>query len=310
MKGIELSEKYYEEYGAPMIREKFPAYEGRIAAGLVGRGSECYGFDDSISTDHDFGPSFCMWLTDNDYDEIGEELAVAYGELPQSYMGCKRNVSAHGGGRVGVFRTGDFYRSFTGNPSGSLDLNEWLYIPEHFLSEATNGMVFRDDLGEFSKIRSRLSGYYPEDVRIKKIAARAAVMAQSGQYNYGRSVKRQEYVAARLALDEFIRSTISVVYLLNRTYQPFYKWAHRGMERFEILPDIRRMLIKLACLPVQDDVFDEAAMLIESICIMTVRELSAQGLTDHDDSFLEGHTGCIMSRIINEKIRAMHVMRG
>ncbi|MBR4767553.1 MAG: tetratricopeptide repeat protein, partial [Lachnospiraceae bacterium] len=41
--GMELCRRYYEEIGAPMIREKFPEYEGRIAAGLVGEGSECYG---------------------------------------------------------------------------------------------------------------------------------------------------------------------------------------------------------------------------------------------------------------------------
>lgn len=324
MKGLELSEKYYEEYGVSMIREQFSSYEERIAVGLVGRGSECYGFDDIISTDHDFGPSFCMWLTGEDYEKIGEMLIKAYRMLPQSYMGYKRSVSAHGGGRVGLFRIGDFYRNFTGNPTGDLDLSEWMYIPEHFLSEATNGKVFRDTLGEFSKIRSLLLSYYPEDVRIKKIAARAAVMAQSGQYNYGRSMSRHEHVAARLATDEFIKSSISMVYLLNRVYQPFYKWAHRGMEGFKILPEIRGMLNELSCLTVQREAWeeakdlngqgpnmkDEAVKLIESICELVVRELLRQNLTDHSDLFLENHAACIMSRIKNDKIRAMHVMRG
>lgn len=325
MKGLELSEKYYVEYGVPMLREQFPGYEERIAVGLVGRGSECYGFDDDISTDHDFGPSFCMWLTDEDYEKIGEMLIKAYRGLPQSYMGYKRSVSAHGEGRAGVFRIGDFYRSFIGNPTGSLELNEWMYMPEHFLSEVTNGKVFRDTIGEFSEIRSRLLGYYPDDVRIKKIAARAAVMAQSGQYNYGRSMRRHEQVAARLALDEFIRSTISMAYLLNRAYQPFYKWAHRGMDNFKTLPEIRSMLDELSWLPVQSDAWgescgswlkqginmrDRAVELVELICALVVQELLSQGLTVHSDSFLENHTACIMSKIKNDKIRAMHVMRG
>ena len=71
MKGLELSQKYYMEYGIPMIKNIFLNYENRIAVGLVGPGSECYGFDDSLSTDHDFGPSFCMWLTNVDYENIG-----------------------------------------------------------------------------------------------------------------------------------------------------------------------------------------------------------------------------------------------
>ena len=40
MKGLELARKYYETYGAPMIREEFPEYEEMIAVGLTGSGSE------------------------------------------------------------------------------------------------------------------------------------------------------------------------------------------------------------------------------------------------------------------------------
>lgn len=325
MKGLELSLSYYMEYGAPMIRNEFHEYEGRIAVGLVGPGSECYGFDDAISTDHDFGPAFCMWLTDEDHDRIGDKLTEAYSDLPEIFLGYKRMVSAHGGGRVGVFRTGDFYRKFLGRPDGSLTLNEWLTIPERFFAESTNGRVFRDDLGEFSAIRSRLLEYYPEDVRIKKIAARAAIMAQSGQYNYSRSMRRSETVAARLSLDEFIRSTISMVYLLNKKYQPFYKWAHRGMQSFAVLPEIRGMIGELVCIPQQKEAWreeddslwqyrlntgDKAVELIEAICALVIGELNRQKLTDHDDSFLENHTAAIMSGIKDERIRALHVLVG
>lgn len=36
---MELSEQFYMEFGAPMIHEKFPEYEDKIAVGLVGEGS-------------------------------------------------------------------------------------------------------------------------------------------------------------------------------------------------------------------------------------------------------------------------------
>jgi len=325
MNGLELSLKYYIEYGLPMIRDKFSDYEERIAVGLVGSGSECYGFDDDLSTDHDFGPSFCLWLEDEDYEKIGAGLSDSYKELPETFMGYKRIVSAHGMGRTGVFRRGDFYRKFTGKPDAALTLNDWLTIPEHFLAEVTNGKVFRDDLGEFSKNRSLLLNYYPEDVRIKKIAARAAAMAQSGQYNYSRSMRRSEIVAARLSLDEFIRSTISMVYLLNKKYQPFSKWTFRGLESLHILAETRKMIEQLVFLPVQKDAWsketdymwkyrlnmnDRAVYLIEYICELIITELIKQGLTEDHDLFLEHHTASIMSRIKNEKIRDLHVMIG
>ncbi|MDD4780685.1 MAG: DUF4037 domain-containing protein [Tissierellia bacterium] len=325
MKGLQLSRAYYEEYGINMIRNNFPDYENRIAVGLVGFGSECYGFDDEISTDHDFGPSFCMWLTDEDYNSIGMKLAKFYEELPGIFLGYKRIETTHGKGRVGVLKISDFYKGFIGNATGIVTLNEWMFVPEHFFSMATNGEVFRDDLGEFSKIRTTLLKYYPEDVRIKKIAARAATMAQSGQYNYSRSMRRGEVVAARMALDEFIRNTISIVYLLNKKFTPFYKWMHRGMNGFTILSEIKGQLEKLACLPIQLDSWEEndpmyfqyklnmndkIVELIESICNSVVEELNNQNLTDKKDSFLENHTFSIMSHIKNEQIRAMHVMRG
>jgi len=323
LRGIELSEKYYMEYGIPMIKNIFLNYEERIAVGLVGSGSECYGFDDSISADHDFGPSFCMWLTNVDYENIGAELENEYNKLPKTYMGYKRIVSSHGHNRVGVFKIGDFYKKYTRKTDANLSLSDWISIPEYFLAEVTNGKIFKDDLGEFSKIRSVLLNYYPEDVRIIKIFQRAAIMAQSGQYNYSRSMRRSEFVAARLCLDEFIKNTISMVYLLNKKYQPFYKWSYKGMESFSFLTNIREMISELVFLPIQDSAWseendylwsyklnsmDKAVGVIENICKSVIKELINQELTYHKDSFLENHTKNIMSRIKNDKIKAMFII--
>lgn len=102
-----------------------------------------------------------------------------------------------------------------------------------------------DGPGVFSSIRKGLLGYYPEDVRLKKISVRAAQMAQSGQYNYARCLCRDDMVAAKWTLLRFIKATISMTYLLNKKYAPYYKWSHRGlkdlticrrcMKRYEIL---------------------------------------------------------------------------
>ena len=62
MNGLELSEKYYRTYGAPMLHDLFPEIEGIVAVGLVGSGSECLGYDDELSRDHDFEPSFTIFL--------------------------------------------------------------------------------------------------------------------------------------------------------------------------------------------------------------------------------------------------------
>lgn len=326
MKGLELAEKYYEAIGKEMLLNKYPEYFERMAIGLVGQGSECFGFDDEISTDHDFGPAFCIWLNQQDFQTIGFKLMMDYDKLPKEFMGVPaRIVTTNGGGRVGVHETGMFYQNFIGNKKAPENLLEWLYIPEGYLATVTNGKVFVDNLGEFSEIRGKLLEFYPEDVRKKKIAARAAVMAQSGQYNYARLMKRGEYVGASLAISEFVKTTISMVHLLNKKYMPFYKWSFKSMTTLPKLKEVQEKIQLLATMDFQQGVWegtekdayvhtlntnDKKVVLIEEICALIVKELQAQNLTGRNDDFLENHTMEIMGRIEASEIRNRHVMEG
>lgn len=325
MKGLELSEKYYNAYGKAMI-EKIPGLSERAAVGLVGQGSECLGYDDEISKDHDYGPSFCVWLTKEDYEQYGDILSKEYEKLPTDFESVQgRKVSAHGGGRVGILSIADFYYSLIGYESTPETNKEWMWIPESRLCMATNGKVFTDPLGEFGATRNKLLSFYPEDVRTKKIAARAATMSQSGQYNYARAMMRGEYVTANLALSEFIKNTISMVYLLNRKYMPFYKWMHYGMKELSILSEIGDILNLLVTTKNQDQAWkdisindykytlnnsDQKVIIIEAICNLVLQELIAQGLTEGNDNFLDSHTANIMEKIADPYIRTLQIMEG
>lgn len=101
MKGLELAKEYFDEYGRPLIENELEEYKEYIAAGLVGEGSECLGFDDEISHDHDFGPAFCIWVPDEIYRTSGSRMQEAYDKLPAGYKGYVRIQSAMGGGRTG-----------------------------------------------------------------------------------------------------------------------------------------------------------------------------------------------------------------
>ena len=82
MQGLEEARRLYERYGTDMIDRLFPKWAGRIAVGLVGHGSECFGFDDVLSRDHDFPEGFCLWVDDETDRAIGVQLARAYRALP------------------------------------------------------------------------------------------------------------------------------------------------------------------------------------------------------------------------------------
>jgi len=310
--GLALSEAYFLAVGAPMIEEKFPLHRDRIAAGLVGDGSECYGFDDEISRDHDWGPGFCLWLTDDDYRAIGESLRREIDNLPREFAGLAARRDSHwGAGRTGVFEIGAFYARFIGFDHVPDTLQEWRAIPEENLAAATNGRVFTDPAGEFSAFRQRLIEFYPEDVRLKKIAARCMAMAQSGQYNYHRCLRRGEYVAARLAEARFISDAISIIFLLNRQYKPFYKWMHRALKPLPVLGQtMHRLLDELAAedgFEMPEDAQARKIRLIEEACRLVIAELKRQGLSDAAGDFLLDHGPRVQAGIQDDRLRAMDV---
>lgn len=308
MRGMELSRAYFEAYGRNMIGSQFAEYESQVAAGLVGEGSECLGYDDRLSQDHDFGPGFCIWLPESVFREIGPQMQQAYDNLPKTFEGFRRNETSYGGGRVGVFSLEEFYRKYTGLTHAPKDNMEWFRIPQDFLATATNGEVFIDNLGEFTKIRTELKNYYPEDVLKKKLAAKVTVMAQAGQYNYPRCQKRGDTYAAYMACGEFIRAALAVIYLLNEEYKPFYKWSFHGLKGMHRLKRAIHELKELALLADSGETGRRKEWLIEDICVEVGRELNRRGYTLTSDSFLQTHGEELMRGITDTRLRNLHIM--
>jgi len=307
VKGLKLAEEYFWVHGTKMIEERFPDYKDRIAAGLVGEGSECYGFDDHISRDHDWGPGFCLWLTEDDYKTIGQKLQAEYQKLPQIFRGFKRISSQCGSCRVGVQEIGDFYQKFIGRPQAPDTLEEWLYLPEEYLSKCCNGKVFTDPLKEFTRIRSELLKFYPEDIRLVKIAARCMSCAQSGQYNFIRSVKRRQYFAVLYAEAKFCSDIMSLVFLLNRRYAPFYKWRHLAIR---LLPVLGEFIYEKIGLMMATHDYKKKSEIIEEICAQVIRELRKCGLSHSPSDFLLDHGPIIHARIKDINLKKRDVWLG
>jgi hypothetical protein len=311
MKGLELSEHYFSEQGLPMIRAGFPDYETRVAAGLVGDGSECLGYDDEISKDHDWGPGFCVWLNKQDFNSIGASLQQAYEKLPGEFLGYTRLESTWGKGRVGVFEIGQFYKKYIGFDHVPVALSEWRIIPESYLAAATNGKVFIDNLGEFTAFRKLLLDFYPEDIRLKKIASRCMTIAQQGQYNYSRCIKRREFVAAQYAESLFIMDSISMVFLFNKRYKPFYKWMHKALRELPVIgEDVSRLISDLVMVPTLEsgeNVYQKKVELIEIVCQHIIAELKRQGLSSAESDFLLDHGPIVQQNIKDETLRNSNV---
>lgn len=396
LSGLKLARAFWTQMGKPMIAAKYPQYAGRIAAGLVGHGSECYGFDDAYSQDHDFGPRFCLWLTDEDYAAIGEQLEADYEALPRKFSvdaqgrvtfeaharsdasgafpsaGADSTVipdaanaptpgtatddaaTAESGAassdvaeamttpidaplfpvtpraqganrRDGVFRIGDFFESITGYRTAPAQTapHEWLMLAESILAAATNGEVFADPTGQFSKTRQGFKDM-PDDVRLALISKRLGMIAQAGQYNLPRSLKRGDGAAAWLSIHEFVQATASLVFLVNVPmvvgYMPYYKWQFAALRKlsgsmFALLPNVGEQLETVmrlsstACYggagfgeggkgaaPAIEKIND----VVEQIAVDIVRELKREHLTTSGETFLEWQRPYVEDHIVSD----------
>lgn len=310
MKGIELAEKFYKEYGEKMIEESFPHLKQYLAIGLSGSGSECMGFDDAISRDHDFEPGFCIFLPDESTVSRRDAFLLerAYAKLPKEFLGLARQpLNPVGGNRHGVIRIHDFFRDKTGDENGELTTRGWFLVSEQFLLEATNGKIFADHFGLLSSIRQKLS-YLPEDVRLKKLAGNLLLMAQAGQYNYNRCIKRGETGAAQLAIGEFVTAALKVVFLLNRKYIPYYKWVFKALRDLAVLSSLSLPLEFLLSSGNGDAESKAKAESIEKIAADIIGELEKQTLSSASSASLEAHAYSVNDKITDPEIRNLHIM--
>nr|WP_217625126.1 DUF4037 domain-containing protein [Bifidobacterium sp. SO4] len=337
--GLKLARAFWTQVVRPMIEAKYPQYVSRIAAGLVGHGSECYGFDDEYSQDHDFGPRCCLWLADEDYETIGERLQADYEALPRdftvdgqnrvTFAAAESGDGAMEGGaaqrfspatpraqganrRDGVFRIGDFFTAITGYPAAPAPTaaHEWLMLDEATLAAATNGEVFADPTGTFSKTRQGFKDM-PDDVRLALISKRLGMIAQAGQYNLPRSLKRGDGAAAWLAIREFVNATASLVFLINVPmvvgYMPYYKWQFAALRKlsgsmFALLPGVCGQLETVMRLSSaacyggagfgeggkgSTPAIEQINGIVEEIAQAIVKELLREHLTTSGETFLE-----------------------
>jgi hypothetical protein len=299
MKGLDLSEAYFRTHGAKMITAKFPAYRERVAVGLVGEGSECFGFDDEISRDHDWGPGFCVWLDSDDYAAVGSPFQAEYEKLPKKFKNFERLESSWGKSRTGVFEIGAFYRRFIGLTHVPDDPLKWFYIPEPNLAACTNGKIFYDPSGRFSAIREGLLAFFPEDVRLAKIALRCAAAAQAGQYNFGRMVRRSQFFAAQYAVTKFSAEIIALGFLLNRRFCPFYKWSHRAVRSLSLMGDF--LYSRIENLAVEPDMSNKMD-LVEEISSEVISSLRRQHLSTLGSDFLLDHANEIARQISDPEV--------
>ncbi|MBE5957262.1 MAG: DUF4037 domain-containing protein [Lachnospiraceae bacterium] len=302
----EVSWDYYNMYVKPMISEKFSKYIDQIAVGTVGEGAERFSFDTVTQPDDDNSINIKMWMKKKIFDEIGEKLNEEFNKLPDTFRGFNVSKTDRFGSDAGAMVIGTFYKKVLGVSSAPMSDEEWMNISEWRLERTTNGVVFKDSQGTFSKIRNLLNSYYPDQVWLEKIARYLDKCAKSGQYNYAKMMAKGDYVAAKISLARYTENIIRLAYLLDRTYCPHYDKMHEGIKNSKTFPELYGMVKVLVNYPDQRDTwkeyeyngtpnpYDNVSMTIESIGRMVSDKLRAIGISNEDDTGLWSHARYVM----------------
>ncbi len=301
-KGLELARALWEASREELFAGEMSVLAKRAAAGLVGEGSECFGYDDVTSRDHDWGPGYCVWLAPVDYAAFGQQLQLRYAEIERRGLdGLARPETRPR--RTGVFSITRFYEQLLKADMPST-FDDWRSLDETALAAATNGELFCDGLGEFTQMRNRLLAYYPEDIRLRKIARGCLVAAQSGQYNLMRQAKRGEELSALAALAAFSDAIQQIVFALARRYKPFYKWSSKMLGELGILGQEARFALDGIAALWRAGEIEGTTALIEALCAHIAEALAGEGLVDEADPWLVSCAEQVNARIDDPAYRA------
>jgi Domain of unknown function (DUF4037) len=232
--GLELSRQFYNGLVRPILDTSFPGLPH--SAALLGRGSEVLGFDDEMSTDHDWKARVLLFLREDDRARYGDDVdGVLRRELPASY--CDHPV----GHEIHTVR-GYCLERLAVDVDGDIDVVDWLTFPEHGLRMFTSGEVYHDEVG-LQAARDRL-GFYPRDVWLYLLMA--GWWRLHPEVNLvGRTGAVGDELGSALIGSRLVSDLMRLCFLMERQYAPYSKWLGTAFCRLACGPDLTPTLSRV-----------------------------------------------------------------
>lgn len=229
---IDISHGFFDEFVRPILASQFPNEFSQMAFGVWGLGSEALRMDDDYSRDHHWGLRIDAIMPLELLQERWSSMAAALETgLPNSYQG-------HSLGERAVVGAGITPDSLRGLLSRTIGIEhppqtdaEWLSIPEEDITHVINGEVWHDPLGRFTAVRDTLKAYYPEPVRLRRLAHWCRYYSGMGTYALKRALLRNNQYFASTAFGRSIRLGVQMAFMLDKTYYPYDKWTMAAFKR-------------------------------------------------------------------------------
>lgn len=245
--GITLNQMFHDEVISHVMKKYFP--EIPYSAALVGPGSDTLGFDTPVSMEHEWGPRFYIFLSDENHKKYREEIHECLRQnLPLEFSGFPVNFKGYDDKRYIKFMdpvtSGPvnhrffiytikffFERDLGVNPYEKIDLIDWLTFTEQSLFIVTAGKVYHDGLGELDKIRDKFS-YYPNDIWLYKLLSQWKRCIYEGEIA-SRCGDVGDNIGSRITAARLLCEIIKLCFLMERKYAPYSKWLGTAFAKLE-----------------------------------------------------------------------------
>lgn len=258
IKGLDLARAFYRQAVQPIISRRFPRL--RHSAALLGAGSEVLGYDDTVSTDHHWGPRVMLFLRRADHRGTARPLHDALAaDLPYRFMGYPTNFSSPITGegdqgtqilqeisaglinhRVEILTLDGFLQDYLGIAADQkLSAADWLSMPQQKLLGFTAGEVFHDELG-LGRVRDRFR-YFPHDVWLYLLACAWSRIGQDEHLAPRAGAKGDELGSALIAA-RIVRSIILLCFLYEKRYAPYPKWLGSAFAALDCADELAPIL--------------------------------------------------------------------
>jgi Domain of unknown function (DUF4037) len=221
--GLRLSEEFYRNCVAPALAAEFPRLPH--AAGLMGRGSEVLGYDDSMSTDHTWFARVIVFVPGEVLVDQGESVqAQLTARIPDQFDGLPTKVN--------VTTVQQYFLDQLGlDVSVAWDAYDWVSLSEQRLCAMTAGAVFHDEL-DLEKVRLRLA-YYPTDVWLYLMLA-GWWRVHPEMNLVGRAGYAGDELGSALIASEIVSGLMHLSFLIERRYAPYVKWFGTAFSKLHI----------------------------------------------------------------------------
>jgi len=255
--GLELSELFYREAVWPILSSCGYASLAH-SAGLLDSGSEVFGFDTPMSTDHHWGPRVLIFLQADDHAQLSNELRKLLShELPFEFKGYPTNFGPPDdigvqllqrvqvrpiNHRVEFFTIASFFRKWLNGydpTAGEPSAEQWGSFPQQALFAIRKGSLFRDDLG-IEKVRESLS-FYPKWLWLEKLAQEWSAIGEEEAF-VGRCGDLGDELGSRLIACRIVDHLMRIVFLLEKEYFPYSKWFGTAFSKLTPAPTLTPLL--------------------------------------------------------------------